>query len=39
METEADVELPCFNILVCSKPNLVSSVYRKPTNRFVDKLF
>ena len=31
METEKDSKLHFLDILVCSKPNLVISVYRKPT--------
>ena len=31
VETEKDNKLPFLDISVCSKPNLVASVYRKPT--------
>ena len=31
METEKNDKLPFLNVLVCNKPNLVTSVYRKPT--------
>ena len=31
METEKNGKLPFLDVLVCNKPNLVTSVYRKPT--------
>ena len=31
METEKNGKLPFLDVLVCSKPNLITSVYRKPT--------
>ena len=31
METEKKDKLPFWDVLVCKKPNLVTSVYRKPT--------
>ena len=31
METEKNGKLPFLDVLVCNKPNLVTSVFRKPT--------
>ena len=31
METEKNCKLPFLDVLVCNKPNLITSVYRKPT--------
>ena len=31
METEKNGKLPFLDVLVCNKPNLITSVYRKPT--------
>ena len=32
METEKNWKLPFLDVLVCNKPNLVTSVYRKTTD-------
>ena len=32
METEKNCKLRFLDVLVCSKPNLITYVYRKPTN-------